>query len=30
MYGAIPASILKQTKEVHLKYMTNAINNSLK
>ena len=27
-YGAIPASILKQTIEVHLKYLTN--NNSLK
>ena len=29
-YGAIPASILKQTIEVHLKYPTNTINNSLK
>ena len=29
-YGAIPASILKQTIEVHLKYLTNTINNSLK
>ena len=28
-YGAIPASILKQTIEVHLKYLTNTINNSL-
>ena len=25
-YGAIPASILKQTIEVHLKYLTNTIN----
>ena len=29
-YGAIPASILKQTLEVHLKYLTNNINHSLK
>ena len=29
-YAAIPASILKQTKEVHLKYLTNTINHSLK
>ena len=29
-YGAIPASIPKQTIEVHLKYLTNTINNSLK
>ena len=29
-YGVIPASILKQTIEVHLKYLTNTINNSLK
>ena len=29
-YGAIPASILKQTIEVHLKYHTNTINHSLK
>ena len=29
MYGAIPASILKQTIEVHLKYLTNTINHSL-
>ena len=29
-YGAILASILKQTIEVHLKYPTNTINNSLK
>ena len=29
-YGAIPTSILKQTIEVHLKYLTNTINNSLK
>ena len=29
IYGAIPASILKQTIEVHLKYLTNTINNSL-
>ena len=29
-YGAIPASILTQTKEVHLKYLTNNINHSLK
>ena len=29
-YGAIPASILKQTIEVHLKYLTNTINHSLK
>ena len=29
-YGAIPASILKQTIEVHLKHLTNTINHSLK
>ena len=29
-YGAIPARILKQTMEVHLKYLTNTINHSLK
>ena len=29
-YGAIPASTLKQTIEVHLKYHTNTINHSLK
>ena len=29
-YGAIPASILKQTMDVHLKYLTSTINNSLK
>ena len=29
-YGAIPASILKQTIEDHLKYLTNSINHSLK
>ena len=29
-YGAIPANILKQTIEVHLKYLTNTINHSLK
>ena len=29
-YDRIPASILKQTIEVHLKYLTNTINNSLK
>ena len=29
-YGAIPASILKQTIEVHLKYLANTINHSLK
>ena len=29
-YGAIPASIQKQTIEVHLKYLTNTINHSLK
>ena len=29
-YGAIPESILKQIIEVHLKYLTNTINNSLK
>ena len=29
-YGAIPASILKQTIEVPLKYHTNTINHSLK
>ena len=28
-YGDIPASILKQTIEVHLKYLTNTINHSL-
>ena len=28
--GAIPASILKQTIKVHLKYLTNIINHSLK
>ena len=30
IYGAIPASIRKQAVEVHLKYLTNIINNSLK
>ena len=30
MCGAIPASILKQTIEVHVKYLTNTINHSLK
>ena len=30
IYGAIPASILKQTIEDHLKYLTNSINHSLK
>ena len=32
MYGAIPASILKQyiELEVHLKYLTNTTNHSLK
>ena len=29
-YGAIPASILKQSIEVHLKYLTNNINHYLK
>ena len=29
-YGAIPANILKQFIEVHLKYLTNTINHSLK
>ena len=29
-YDAIPESILKQTIEVHLKYLTNTINHSLK
>ena len=29
-YGAIPTSILKQTIEIHLKYLTNTINHSLK
>ena len=29
-YGAIPTSILKQAIEVHLKYLTNTINHSLK
>ena len=29
-YCGIPASILKQAIEVHLKYLTNTINNSLK
>ena len=29
-YDTIPASILKQTIQVHLKYLTNTINNSLK
>ena len=29
-YGAIPTSILKQPIEVHLKYLANTINNSLK
>ena len=29
-YGAIPASILKQTIEVHLKHLTNTINHFLK
>ena len=29
-YGAIPASILKQTTGVHLKYLTNTINSFLK
>ena len=28
-YGVISASIVKQTIEVHLKYLTNTINNSL-
>ena len=28
--GAIPASILKHSIEVHLKYLTNTINHSLK
>ena len=30
MYGAIPASFLKQSIEVHLKYLTNTISHSLK
>ena len=30
MYGAIPTSILKQTIEIHLKYLTNTITHSLK
>ena len=29
-YGTMPASILKQTIEVNLKYLTNSINHSLK
>ena len=29
-YGTIPASILKQTIEVHLKYQTKTVNDSLK
>ena len=29
-YGAIPASILKQTTEIHLKHLTNSFNHSLK
>ena len=29
-YGAIPTGTLKQTIEVHLKYLTNTINNFLK
>ena len=29
MYGAIPASILKQSIEVRLKYLTNTVNHSL-
>ena len=29
-YGAIPANILKQFIEVHLKYLTNTVNHSLK
>ena len=29
-YGDTPASILKQTIEVHIKYLTNAINDYLK
>ena len=29
-YGAIPASILKQTIEVYLKYLRNTINHALK
>ena len=29
-YGAIPPSILKQTIEIHLKHLTNTIDNSLK
>ena len=29
-YGAIPASILKQTIEFYLKYLANTINHSLK
>ena len=30
VYGAIPASILKQTIEIHLKYLTNTTNHALK
>ena len=30
MHGAIPASLLKQTTEVHLKYLKNTISYSLK
>ena len=29
-YGAIPANVLKQFIEVHLKYLTNTVNHSLK
>ena len=29
-YGDTPASILKQTIEVHMKYLTNTINDYLK
>ena len=29
-HGPIPASMLKQTIKIHLKYLTNSINNSLK
>ena len=29
-YAVVPGSILKQTIEVHLKYLTNTVNNSLK
>ena len=29
-YGAFPASILKESIEVHLKYLTKTINHSLK